>query len=325
MRRLQLGAHLLVGGARGVHGREQRRGLVGRLHELARGVQPQVGDQALGQPHGKRVLARERLQVGLGVAEGELVFQGRGLPQHGVGQPARLRGEGAHQLHALVHRRMGALVQEVHLVHADAQRVAHVVLHVVGRTQAAVDDLVERPARAHHAQHEARGEGAVLAAHARGVDVLGDEVLREGVPLAQEAPYLERRLAGGRDVEALLGLRRLVGRLDLAPGPVAPLAVAGRAVALRLAAVITVALRLAAIPVREGAPATPFPFARGPAVLGSSPLAVAGRAGRRWACGRGRAAACGRGRLAACGRRSGCGPPSRRPPPKGAPGRPPRP
>ena len=240
---------------------------------------PKSATRRFGQPHGKRVLARERLQVGLGVAEGERRPSGT-RPSAARRSPARTPSG----------RRCAPAPRTGPPPHGGScprKYISYTPMRSASRTSsctssgersAAVDDLVERPARAHHAQHEARGEGAVLAAHARGVDVLGDEVLREGVPLAQEAPYLERRLAGGRDVEALLGLRRFVGRLDLAPGPVAPLAVALRAVALRLAAAVTVALRLAAIPVREDAPATPFPFARRPAVLGPAPLAVTGRA-----------------------------------------------
>ena len=111
------------------------------------------------------------------------------------------------------------------------------------------------------------------------IDMRGDEVLREGVPLAQEAPYLERRLAGGRDVEALLGLRRFVGRLDLAPGPVraaSPSRCGRSPCGLRPRSRSPCGLR----PSRSEKMRPPrrSPFARRPAVLGPAPLAVTGRA-----------------------------------------------
>ena len=116
--------------------------------------------------------------------------------QDGIRQAGRLRSDRLHQLDALAYRGMRLLLQENDLVGRDAQRVAHVVVDVAYTVEAAVDDVVERAVRAHHAEREARRERAVLAGHAGGIDVLVDKLLGEGIALADDRRHAQSCLAG---------------------------------------------------------------------------------------------------------------------------------
>ena len=139
--------------------------------------------------------ARERRHVAGGIAEGELALQGHHAAQHGIGEAGGAGLHGAHELHALVDSRVRRLVQEQYLVGGDAQRVAHVILHVAGLVESTVQHLVERAPAARHPEREARGERAVLRAHARAVDAPGDDVLRVGVAATHVAADGEGREA----------------------------------------------------------------------------------------------------------------------------------
>ena len=116
--------------------------------------------------------------------------------QDGIRQAGRLRSDGLHQLDALAYRGMRLLLQKDDFVGRDAQRVANVVVDVAYTVEAAVDDVVERAVRAHHAEREARRERAVLAGHAGGIDVLVDKLLGEGIALADDRRHAQSRLTG---------------------------------------------------------------------------------------------------------------------------------
>ena len=116
--------------------------------------------------------------------------------QDGIRQAGRLRSDRLHQLDALAYRGMRLLLQKDDFVGRDAQRVAHVVVDVAYAVEAAVDDVVERAVRAHHAERETRCERAVLAGHAGGIDVLVDKLLGEGIALADDRRHAQSRLTG---------------------------------------------------------------------------------------------------------------------------------
>ena len=139
-----LGAHLVVGGACAAFAAANSgAGSLEASHEVAR---------RRGGP-GRRRGAWPRTTAGNacwrasaarsagGVAEGELVASGprpRGAARRWRGRAAAGL-HGAHQLHALGRRpRGGVLSRKQHLVGGDAQRVAHVVLHVAGLVERAV-------------------------------------------------------------------------------------------------------------------------------------------------------------------------------------------
>ena len=199
----------LVSRLRRVDGDEQRRLLVRGAHEVESLLRSEVGDELARQPQGERMQARERLGVAHGIAEGERLAHEHDLAQHRVRQTRRAHREGAHELHALVDGRMRRLAQEDDLVGAHSQRVAHVGLHVAGRVERAVDDLVERARGADHAEGQLRGECAILRREVRTVDARADDVLRERVALAHGAHHVERGQARGAGLRARLLLRVL--------------------------------------------------------------------------------------------------------------------
>lgn len=188
---------LLIGRFERVHGNEQRSWLVRGVHERSGLLRAEVLDERAGEPFRKGVDARESLEVVVRVAEGEFVLEREDAVQNGVAQARRARGHGTDKLDTLVESRMRGLFQEDELVHGNAQRIADVV-EGVGRTvERAVDELVERTARAHDAEHEQRRERAVGRRQVRFVDHGRNEILRICVTDAHQACDLERSETGG--------------------------------------------------------------------------------------------------------------------------------
>ena len=142
---------------------------------------------------------------------------------------------------------MRLLLQEDNLVGRDAQRVAHVVVDVAYAVEAAVDDVVERAVRAHHAERETRCERAVLAGHAGGVDVLVDKLLSEGIALTDDRRHAQSCLAswGGAALGILVDDAARAGLVAEGVLRTAALTALGTIAVLELA--VLVKLELAAI------------------------------------------------------------------------------
>ena len=179
-----------VVGAGGVDADEDRRGRVARLHEGGSGLASHLGDQGARDPDREAVEAGQGLVVGGRVAEGEGFLGAHDLAQHRIGEPGRRRRHIAHELDALVDRRVRVLVEEDDLVGADAQGIAHVVADVMGAAQAAVDDLVERAHGGGHAQAEHAGKGPVVVQKVAFGQLGVEHVGRVGLALARQAVYL---------------------------------------------------------------------------------------------------------------------------------------
>ena len=142
---------------------------------------------------------------------------------------------------------MRLLLQEDNLVGRDAQRVAHVVVDVAYAVEAAVDDVVERAVRAHHAERETRCERAVLAGHAGGIDVLVDKLLSEGIALTDDRRHAQSCLAswGGAALGILVDDAARAGLVAEGVLRTAALTALGTIAVLKLA--VLVKLELAAI------------------------------------------------------------------------------
>ena len=149
--------------------------------EQASSLETKRGDDLSCKPcwQARRACSRDR--IALGSRRNILGSQihtsiGNDAPEHGVREARSALRAGAHELHALAHRRPGLSAQIDDLERRDAKRLANASVHTAGLLTVGIDKLVEAAIGCHHTEHKAGRKAGVSAAQLtqlrRGVEAI---------------------------------------------------------------------------------------------------------------------------------------------------------